>query len=184
MVDITGLSGQVTALEQSVASLTTLLLGKISIETLNAYQQVVNQSVNSFDGTLVNLRDKVNTLQGLYSNTIFTENTRYVLQTGTDYAYGIALTGFLETTGNYTFTSTGAKHIAVTFTGDRLITLPNTTGVVGMMYSVKKTYTGTNIITITGHSAGHLIDGQLTKTLTGSRDSAILRAGPTGWYLY
>lgn len=184
MVDITGLSGQVTTLESNFANLTQQMLTKISIETLNAYQAVVNQSVNSFDGTLVNILEKVNTLQQLYSALVYTQATRYTLQTGTDYAYGINLTGILETTGNYTFTQTGAKNVVITFTGDRLVTLPNTTGVVGTLFSVKKTFTGFNAITITGFSAGQLIDGQFTKVITGSRDSALLRAGLTGWYLY
>lgn len=184
MVDITGLSGQVTTLEQNVNSLTQLMLTKISIDTLNQYQLVVNQSVSAFDATLAAINAKVNTLQQLYSALVYSESARYTLQTGTDYAYGIALTGIVETTGNYAFTQTGAKNVVITFTGDRLVTLPNTTGIAGAMYSIKKTFTGFNAITISGYSTGQLIDGQSNKVITGSRDSVLLRAGATGWYIY
>lgn len=184
MVDITGLSGQVTTLEQNVNSLTQLMLTKISIETLNQYQLVVNQSVNAFDATLAALNAKVNTLQQMYSALVYSESTKYTLQTGTDYAYGITLTGFLETTGNYTFTQTGVKNVVITFTGDRTVVLPNTTGIAGTLYTVKKSFTGFNAITISGYSTGQLIDGQANKVITGSRDSVLLRASTTGWYIY
>jgi hypothetical protein len=185
MTDVSGLSGRCDAIEANVTNLIQQILTKIDIETLQGYQQTVNQTVTLAQSSLDSMSNKINVLQSLYSSLVLTTNTRYGYFTGITgqlAIQNIAMTGIKETTGNLTLTPTGI-HKVIGFSGANMLwTLPNLSGILGHTFSFKKAFTGLNTITISGWNSSQLIDNASVKTLTGSYESRELLSSLTGWY--
>ena len=90
--------------------------------------------------------------------------------------------GVVSKTANYTLTSADSYILADATSGSITITLPAVSGISGRIYTIKRTDSSANTVTIDGN-ASETIDDQTTQTLSQYDTIKIICDGTEWWII-
>jgi len=95
---------------------------------------------------------------------------------------GPIATAITTKTANYSISSTDSVVLCDATGGSLTVTLPSAAGISGRQYSIKRTSSGANTVTLATQS-GETIDGAATRSLAAQYQSATVVSDGTNWWV-